>query len=61
MFTMAQMREKYAEHGDRLVMLGDEPGEVYSANPGDYWYMSDSDTFPGELALRVPERFEVIA
>lgn len=52
--TIEELRRAHAEHGARLVLLGEEPGEVYSADPGDYW---NCETVPGTLALRVPEHY----
>ena len=60
-FTYGDMRELRRIHGIALVMVDDD-GNVFSADPGDYWSAADSDTLPDglTLALHVPEHYVVI-
>lgn len=60
-FTYGDMRRLYSEHGRLLVMI-DQDGGYYSANPDDYWSAQDSDPLPDGtvLAVRVPEHFRIL-
>lgn len=60
MFTYADMRRLYTEHGAALSWFTDDGEGPYSANPADYWNHKDDDELPGELRVRVPETYERI-
>lgn len=59
MFTFAQMQDAYEKHGDRLLILVG-PGEVYSANPSDYFMCQNSTEFEGALVICSPTTYEII-
>ena len=48
--TRANMKLYYPMFGTSLIILSG--GEEYSANPGDYFYLSDDESVPGELVVR---------
>lgn len=58
-FTFDSLEKAYKNHGDNLVILLDD-GTVYSANPSDYWNVPNTHEFLGDLALRVPEHYDIL-
>ena len=58
-FTYADMKRLYAEHGDQLVWLNGRGG-AFSANPADYWSITDDEVIEGRLAVQITETYEEV-
>lgn len=58
-FTVDDMRREYAIYGNSL-RWADIDGELYSANPADYWSLPADERFDGELLVVVPATYRAL-
>lgn len=58
MFTFASMMDAYKKYGNELVIITEDG--TFSANPSDCFCASPSQKFRGDLAVRVPERYNIL-